>query len=187
MTTAVKALHQSTTSQTTFRAQLLEAIFDVFNIPISPKHLPLPAPAIEVVCAGNTITEKGFGCDASLYEVIDKVCDMPVKGRRQAQHVVGVLQQALPGLRPEIGQLNEIADQLQLMILDIKNPGSFKWSENSKAAQQHLKQMVPGIPRAFCHPDYLVTENSCLIMAGDASDQGTGEGMWRVEIYASDI
>ena len=68
-----------TPNRASFRATLLQIIFDEFGIPISPKTLPLPEPQIEVKCAGNTISEHGYTCDQTVYDTIDKACDFVVK------------------------------------------------------------------------------------------------------------
>ena len=174
-----------TPKQAAFRARLLLVIFKEFTVRVSPKSLPLAEPAIEVKIAGNSILEEGYGCDQQLYDTLNAACDKNVKGRKQGQNVLGVLQQTLPGFRYTLGQLHAVASALHPMVQDIKNAEKFKWSQKSKDGQQTLKSMAGSLPRAFCHPDYLVTDASCLIMVGDVGDLGAGEAMFRVEIADS--
>ena len=174
-----------TPKQAAFRARLLLIIFKEFNVRVSPKSLPLPEPAIEVKIAGNSILEEGYGCDQQLYDTLNAACDKNVKGRKQGQNVLGVLQQTLPGFRYTLGELHKVASALHPMVQDIKNADKFKWSQKSKDGQQTLKSMAGSLPRAFCHPDHLVTDDSCLIMVGDVGDLGAGEAMFRVEIADS--
>jgi len=170
-----------TKERTIFRAEFLVMILDEFNMKVSPKNLPLPPPALEVKAAGNTLGEKGFCCDDTMLETIRAACTKKVAGKVQAQSVIGILQQTHTGVDWSIGNLSRFADNMHAMIQCVKTV-PFKWT--AKHAQDDILEMaeIGGLPRAYCHPDYLVTAESCLIFGGDASDLGTGEAMWRVMI-----
>ena len=38
------------------------------------------------------------------------------------------------------------------------------------------------MPRAYVHPDHLITEDTCVIIGGDASNCGWGDASWQVKI-----
>jgi hypothetical protein len=80
-------------------ADFMLDIFDKFNIQVSIKNLPLAAPSTVVKATGSTLTEEGWGCDETLYEVLRAAGAKSVKGTQQAQTVIGVMQQAHVGVK----------------------------------------------------------------------------------------
>jgi hypothetical protein len=66
---------------------------------VSIKNLPLAAPSTVVKATGSTLTEEGWDCDETLYEVLRAAGAKSVKGTQQAQTVIGIMQQAHVGVK----------------------------------------------------------------------------------------
>ncbi len=157
---------------------MLAAIFKVFGIAVSPKCLPFVAKK-EMVVAGQYLTAEGYCCSAELEEVIESLRKVKVTGIRQMQHIVGVLEQLHTAVAYTPTTLTAFVDLIAPMTASIKTG---KWSDAAKGALEEIPGLLLGLPRAYTHPDYLITGDSCLIMTGDVSDLGAGEATWRVLI-----
>ena len=160
------------------RARVLCAIFKEFDIKVSPKCLPLEAKE-ELVVAGQFLSKEGYCCSADLEVVIESLHKVNVRGIRQMQHIVGVIEQLHTAVAYTPDNLTKYVDLIAPMTESIKQG---KWSEEAKAALLEMPALLKGLPRAYCHPDALVEPHTCLIMTGDVSDTGAGAALWKVQI-----
>jgi hypothetical protein len=56
----------------------------------------------------------------------------------------------------------------------------FQWTEECQQSVKEMERRMAKMPRAHCDPATLISDESCLIIMSDASDDGIGSGLWRV-------
>ena len=165
------------------RARLMLAIFKRAFITVSPKSLPLVFDT-QVDAAGIRVTEHGLTCDDTLETVLNEVLTKASKGKltkKQIKTLLGILGQALVGFSFGVTSLAKYATLVEPMHRCLRTDGA-AWDDECRENCVELMNFIGILPRAFCNPDTLITDECCLIMAGDSGDCGGGTAGWIVQI-----
>ena len=173
------------------RNEIFEAIAEIAGLPISAKT---PACSLEEAKGcGMVISEHGQRADDTVEVALQMRLDLAISkgsvtGIKQLQNLRGVIDSSRLAFTFSAGQHHKFAELCSPLNVCIKRTNS-----EGKVPREYyrdvaipclieLKTFIKTVPRAHIHPDDLITEDSCLILCGDSSDDAAGTGCYKVLI-----
>ena len=181
------------TGNVALQLKLLLAIYEEFNLPVSPKcydengEIPITD---EVKGAGfmigrNTGDGVMITCNDSLHSAIEVLLSKVIRSEKQLRSLINTLIQAHAGFKFDSTQIcvfgTEMA-HLQRALKSVTTGGGVQYKEIILPACNRLKGFLGGMPRVQCLAEELIDDDHCLIYLGDVGNTGKGMNVYRVAI-----
>ena len=175
-----------TDDRVTGRNRILEAFCFVNNIPISEKTPPIVQECL--LAAGSILSAQGWAANNTVEKAFDMKLEQTVNSTSQAQNVRGVIQSTRTAFNLGVGEQRKWVQYTALMDQCIKESIKEKkfqkqfWIDKVVPQLKQLRELMHIAPRAFTHPQSLITDESCIIFLGDSSDDAAGCAWYKVMI-----
>ena len=113
--------------------------------------------------------EPGGGCIAVLLE------ELRPRSREMLQHLTGVILYSSGAFEWDIDDLTWWSAVMKPLHTAAANE-RIQWTEECQQSVKEMERRMAKMPRAHCDPVTLISDESCLIIMSDASDDDLGCG-----------
>ena len=128
---------------------------------------------------GLKVTAEGVEPDDGCIEALLEELRTRPRSRKMLQHLIGVILYSSGAFEWNIEDLTWWSAVMKPLHTAAAKE-RFQWTEECQQSVKEMERRMAKMPRAHCDPATLISDESCLIIMSDASDDGIGSGLWRV-------
>ena len=125
---------------------------------------------------GLSFTKGGVQLSDATVEQLKRMLDVMPKGKKQMQRLLGTIVQATTAFEFDNSNKTWLAEKLSILT-QASTAEPFQCTAEVKQTIREMATKVVNSKRRLINPDDLITDDCCVVISSDASDEGCGASL----------